>query len=62
MKNYIIVGDNNFWYSYLKEVTEKELKKELKNIKENLSDYNNESEPTELYVYEVLEKVKTIKL
>lgn len=63
MKNYIVLGDNNSWYGYLTKVTEKELKEHIKYIKENYNDYDNEiAEPSELYVYEVIRKVKTVRL
>lgn len=63
MKNYIILGNNNYWYSFLNNATEEELEEKLKHIKHYCNDYNNEIDlPTELYVYEVVEKVKTIQL
>lgn len=64
-KSYIIIGDNNFWYSTLRDVTEQELKKELafirKQIKQKHSYFQSpigESAeymgvPNELLVYSV---------
>jgi hypothetical protein len=64
-KSYIIIGDNNFLYSTLRDVTEQELKKEMafirKQIKQKHSYFQSpigESAeymgvPTELLVYSV---------
>lgn len=64
-KSYIIIGDNNFWYSTLRDVTEQELKNHLlfvkKQIKQKHSYFQSpigESAeymgiPNELLVYEV---------
>ncbi len=37
-KNYLILGDNNFWYSTLFEVTEEQLNYQLDNIKKQIND------------------------
>jgi hypothetical protein len=55
-KSYIIVGDNNFWYATTGEITEKELKTELKNVQTKIiqneySDFEN-GDPSELIAYE----------
>ena len=63
-KKYIIVGDNNFWYSTTGEITEKELEKELEKIKEDIQDnvYAEYTEkPSELYAYEA-KRLKMIKV
>ena len=61
MKNYIIVGDNNYWYSTTGLVTEEQLQEEIKKVKEYIKD-NLEEEVSELYVYETSESSLTINL
>jgi len=39
-KKYIIVGDNNFWYSTTSEITETELKTEINDVWQRIN--NNE--------------------
>ncbi len=60
-KIYIIVGDNNFWYSTTRLITEKELETEIKFVKQAIKDkcYDN-NDATELSVYEA-KFVKTVK-
>ena len=60
MKNYIIVGDNNYWYSTTGLVTEEQLKEEIEMVKQYIKD--NQEEVFELYVYEVSESSLTINL
>lgn len=62
-KRYIIVGDNNFWYSTTSELTEKQLEKELKNIKEQINDgmFDDNGKPSELFAYEAT-RVKTVEV
>ena len=64
-KSYIIIGDNNFWYSTLRDVTEQELKNHLLFVKKQIkqkhayfqSPIGESAEymgiPNELLVYEV---------
>lgn len=47
---YIIVGDNNFWYSS-GEGNAKEIEEGLNEVKSGLKDYPTTSLPTKLYVY-----------
>ncbi len=54
-KNYVIMGDNNFWYSTTGYVTKKLLEKDIKDVKENIKNkfYDGvDGEPNELYVFE----------
>ena len=63
MKNYIIVGDNNFWYSTTGLITEEVLKQTIEEIKDYIKINNEEEEPTTLYVYETSEETSlTINL
>ena len=64
MKNYIIVGDNNFWYSKTGLVTEEQLQERIQEVKEYAKGniYENEEKATELYVYEASETSLTINL
>jgi len=64
--SYIVIGDNNFWYTTLRDVTQKELRLELKKLKEeilnNHSDFNTPNGdtaellgfPTDLFAYEIV--------
>lgn len=36
LKNYVITGDNNFWYSTTGEITKKELKEAIKEVKQGI--------------------------
>ncbi len=58
-KKYIIVGDNNFWYSTTDEITEAELADELENVKDGIDngDYEDFSfgAVNVLFAYEVKE-------
>ena len=58
-KKYIIVGDNNFWYSSTDEITEDELNEELEAVKEGIDngDYEDFSfgAVSTLFAYEVKE-------
>lgn len=60
MKNYIIVGDNNYWYSTTGLVTEEQLQNEIEMVKQYIKD--NQEEVNELYVYEASESSLTINL
>jgi hypothetical protein len=56
MKNYIIVGDNNFWYATTEKVSEKKaiiLMKEIKKgIKKDMFEDEYNGKPSSLYLYE----------
>lgn len=55
-KNYIIVGDNNYWYDTTGLVTEKQLEKEIEEVKQGISDNiyrGDHTEPEQLFVFEV---------
>lgn len=59
-KNYIIVGDNNFWYATLFRTTEKGANKELNRIRKQIeegvgSEFDEPSEASTLYLYEAKE-------
>lgn len=61
-KDYIIVGDNNYWYATLTD--KKHIESELKEIKSNILDgvYGAGGESAEtLYVYEAVE-IKRINI
>ncbi|MDP2692731.1 MAG: hypothetical protein Q8O88_03785 [bacterium] len=67
-KNYIIVGDNNYWYHTTGLVTKKQLEAEIEEIKQNISDNiyrGDHTEPEQLFAYEVGRrqdfKFKTLK-
>ena len=60
-KRYIIVGDNNFWYATTGEITAKELKTEIKYVKENIDVYEHDVKPSQLFVYEATE-IKRVKV
>ena len=64
MKNYIIVGDNNFWYSTTGLVTEEQLQNEIQRVKDHIkeNEYESSEKATELYVYEASETSLTINL
>src|SRR3989442_402829 len=54
VKNYVITGDNNFWYSTTGYVTKKQLKTEIEVIKIGIknNEYGNNDEPNELHIFE----------
>ena len=62
-KNYVIMGDNNFWYCYISEVTKKGLKEAIKEIKDEIKInlYETDSKPYELHVFETIMR-DTIKI
>ena len=60
MKNYIIVGDNNYWYSTTGLVTKEQLQKEITIVRQYIKD--NQEDANELYVYEASESSLTINL
>ena len=60
MKNYIIVGDNNYWYSTTGLVTQEQLQSEIAMVKQYIID--NLEEVNELYVYEASELSLTVNL
>lgn len=60
MKNYIIVGDNNYWYSTTGLVTQEQLQSEIDMVKQYIID--NLEEVNELYVYEASESSLTVNL
>ena len=62
MKHYIIVGDNNFWYSTFATKSKKELKEHIDSIKASIKSNlfeNNTAE--ELILYETINDI-TIKV
>lgn len=63
-KKYIIVGDNNFWYSTTSPITLKELAEEIKEVKKAIAGglTDEVTSASELYVYEVVGEKQTIKL
>ena len=60
MKNYIIVGDNNYWYSTTGLVTKEQLQNEITIVRRYIKD--NQEDANELYVYEASESSLTINL
>ena len=55
VKNYVITGDNNFWYSTTGYVTQKGLASAIKEVKEGIKNgtYNGaDGEPSELHIFE----------
>lgn len=64
-KNYIIVGDNNYWFHTLTNATEKELKTEInrvkKGIKQGLFDGVDKHDVEELKVFETVSE-QTIEM
>ena len=60
MKNYIIVGDNNCWYSTTGLVTKEQLQNEIAIVRQYIKD--NQEDANELYVYEASESSLTINL
>lgn len=59
MKQYVILGSNNFWYSYFEAETEKEIQNEIDTVLENMRlnqydiSYAYETIPENLRVMEV---------
>ena len=56
-KEYIIVGDNNFWYSTFSAKTAKEARKELARVRREIekgvgSEFDEPSEASVLYLYQ----------
>lgn len=56
MKEYLILGDNGFWYSKVKNL--KQIEEKVKDIKRNIQVYgcgdsDEKRQPSTLYVYEV---------
>ena len=60
MKNYLVVGNNNYWYGFIK-CNPEDLLKQVNDIKENI-DLGVYDKPDELIVYEVLNNPLTITL
>ncbi len=60
MKNYIIAGDNNYWYSTTGLVTKEQLQNEITIVRQYIKD--NQEDANELYVYEASESSLTINL
>lgn len=55
-KKYIIIGDNNYWYSTTRMVTPKELEEEIEQVRQGISDNAYEgdhTEPEQLFAYEI---------
>lgn len=54
-KNYIIVGDNDFWYAVINDVTDAELQEQIEEVKAGIknNDYQTPMEVSTLFVYEV---------
>lgn len=56
MKEYIIVGDNNFWYSFFQAKTKAQIKAEIKEVKKLLKNKQyDDNNCCQLYVYEAKE-------
>jgi hypothetical protein len=63
-KNYVICGDNNYWYSTTGYITKKQLKAEIAQVKKGIKEYlfdNDEMDVSELHVFEVADS-ETIEL
>lgn len=63
-KNYVIMGDNNFWYSTTGHVTKKGLQEAIKEVKQGIKENTfdgADGEPSELHVFETGES-ETIEL
>jgi hypothetical protein len=62
-KQYVIVGDNNFWYSTFEASTQDEIDSQVKFIRESIGEGSdmNLPEATKLFVYEAT-LIKTEKL
>ena len=62
-RSFIIVGDNNFWYSTFTAETQDDIDDEIDVVKEGIENnaYQVDNKPTKLYLYEVNE-TKTFKL
>ena len=59
-KTYIIVGDNNFWYSTFTASTQQEIDESVKEARMLAGEYNEEVDPHDLFLYEV-QLIQTIK-
>ena len=55
-KKYVILGDNNFWYSQFTASTKKEIDEYIDDVKQGIlhKDYDN-SLAMQLFVYEITE-------
>lgn len=63
--SYLVVGDNNFWYTTTQPITEKELDIHLDALKEEIinGDYSEQPyTPNELYVYPLHVKMEKITI
>lgn len=55
-KNYIIVGDNNFWYGTFSAENQTEIDSAMNEVLENMANFHtidNMSYPSQIYCYEV---------
>ena len=61
-KQYLIVGDNNFWYATIPDTDN--IQKEIENVRDGiLNNYYNDGEnPSELCAYEITGKYESFKL
>ncbi len=59
-KQYIIVGDNNYWYSTFEASNRDEIDEEIKYVRQLIGEFQ-EADCNELYVYEA-DLIKTSKL
>ena len=59
-KTYIIVGDNNYWYSTFKASTQLEIDAAIKDARQIVGE-NEEADCNEFYIYEA-NLIKTDKL
>lgn len=50
-KQYIIVGDNNYWYSTFRASTQEEIDEEIKYVRQWVGEFQ-EADCNEFYVYE----------
>ena len=52
-KTYIIIGNNNHWYSTFIASTQNEIDEAVKEVRMYVGEYNEVQDPYELFVYEV---------
>jgi len=57
---YIVIGDDNFWYSTFEAANQTEIDEHLVEIRLGIlnNDFNNDTTPTKLFVYEYVNVVE----
>lgn len=60
-KSYVILGDNNFWYGTLHDVTVEELENELALLRSEMED-EDLNLPDELFVYQISKNYRHLKV